>query len=70
MTDPYIPLEEETGNVRKALLLVRQYGFGITLHTKSARVLRDLDLLRDIHERGRCVVQMTLTTCAGSWSPM
>ena len=62
MTDPYIPLEEETGNVRKALLLVRQYGFGITLHTKSTRVLRDLDLLRDIHERGRCVVQMTLTT--------
>lgn len=62
MTDPYIPLEEELGNVRKALLLVRRYGFGITLHTKSARVLRDLDLLRDIHEQSKCVVQMTLTT--------
>lgn len=36
MTDPYIPLEEEIGSVRKALLLVRRYGFGITLHTKSA----------------------------------
>ena len=62
MTDPYIPLEEELGNVRKALLLVRRYGFGITLHTKSARVLRDLDLLRDIHGQSKCVVQMTLTT--------
>lgn len=62
MTDPYIPLEEELGNVRKALLLVRQYGFGITLHTKSARVLRDLDLLREIHEQSKCVIQMTLTT--------
>lgn len=62
MTDPYIPLEEELRYVRKALLLVQRYGFGITLHTKSARVLRDLDLLRDIHEQSKCVVQMTLTT--------
>ena len=62
MTDPYIPLEEELGNVRRALLLVRRYGFGITVHTKSARVLRDLDLLRDINAQSKCVVQMTLTT--------
>lgn len=62
MTDPYIPLEEELGYARRALLLVRQYGFGIAVHTKSARVLRDLDLLRDINARSKCVVQMTLTT--------
>ena len=62
MTDPYIPLEEELGNVRKALSLAYRYGFGFTLITKSARVLRDLDLLKAINEKTKCVVQMTLTT--------
>lgn len=62
MTDPYIPLEEELGYVRQALELVLQYGFGFTLMTKSARVLRDIDLLQAINRRTKCVVQMTLTT--------
>ncbi|MCI8363517.1 MAG: radical SAM protein [Eubacterium sp.] len=62
MTDPYIPLEKEIGNVRKALSLADQYGFGFTLITKSDRVLRDLDLLKSIHAKTKCVVQMTLTT--------
>ena len=62
MTDPYIPLELEIGNVRKALSLIYEYGFGATLITKSNRVLRDIDLLRKINERAKCVVQMTLTT--------
>lgn len=63
MTDPYIPLEREIGNVRKALSLADQYGFGFTLITKSDRVLRDLDLLKAINDKTKCVVQMTLTTC-------
>ena len=62
MTDPYIPLEGELGLVRGALELAYRYGFGFTLITKSARVLRDLDLLRSINEKTKCVVQMTLTT--------
>ena len=62
MTDPYIPLEEELGYVRKALALAERYGFGFTLITKSDRVLRDLDLLAAINEKTKCVVQMTLTT--------
>ena len=62
MTDPYIPLENEIKNVRKALLLTYQYGFGFTLITKSDLVLRDLDLLKAINEKTKCVVQMTLTT--------
>lgn len=62
MTDPYIPLELEIGNVRKALHLIYEYGHGVTVHTKSDRVLRDLDLLQKINERTKCVVQMTLTT--------
>lgn len=62
MTDPYIPLEMEIGNVRKALHLIYQYGFGFTVITKSDRILRDLDLLQRINEKTKCVVQMTLTT--------
>lgn len=63
MTDPYIPLEDELSYTRKALALAERYGFGITLITKSARVLRDLDLLQHVNEKAKCVVQMTLTTC-------
>lgn len=62
MTDPYIPLENELQYVRKSLLLAEKYGFGFTLITKSAQVLRDLDILKRINEKTKCVVQMTLTT--------
>lgn len=62
MTDPYIPLEMEIGNVRKALHLIYQYGFGFSVITKSALILRDLDILQKINEKTKCVVQMTLTT--------
>lgn len=62
MTDPYIPLELELQHVRKALSLIDKYGFGFTVITKSNRILRDLDLLRKINEKTKCVVQMTLTT--------
>ena len=44
MTDPYIPLEMEIGNVRKALELIYAYGFGFTVITKSNRILRDLGI--------------------------
>ena len=62
MTDPYIPLEMELGLTRKALELIDRYGFGIAIQTKSDRILRDMDLLQSIHEKGKAVVQMTLTT--------
>lgn len=62
MTDPYIPLEQDLQYVRKSLLLAEKYGFGFTLITKSAQVIRDLDVLKRINEKTKCVVQMTLTT--------
>lgn len=62
MTDPYIPLEMEIGNVRKAVSLIYEFGFGFTVITKSNRILRDLDLLQKINEKTKCVVQMTMTT--------
>jgi len=62
MSDPYMPLEETLGMTRKAMELIEKYGFGATLITKSDLVLRDLDLLKTIHEKTKAVVQMTLTT--------
>lgn len=62
MTDPYIPLEMEICNVRKALSLIYEYGFGFTVITKSNRILRDMDLLQKINDKTKCVVQMTMTT--------
>ena len=62
MSDPYIPLELDLEYTRKALLIIEKYGCGVTLQTKSDRVLRDLDILKRINEKTKAVVQMTLTT--------
>ncbi len=62
MSDPYIPLETQLQITRKALELIERYGFGVAVQTKSARILRDLELLERIHSRTKAVVQMTLTT--------
>ena len=62
MSDPYMPIEEKLGNMRKCLEVIERYGFGVTMITKSTKVLRDLDLLKKISEKSKCVVQMTLTT--------
>lgn len=62
MTDPYIPLEETLRMTRKSLELIEQHGFGVAIQTKSTRILRDLDVLKRIHEKSKAVVQMTLTT--------
>lgn len=62
MTDPYLPIEEKLCLTRGALELIDQYGFGVTVQTKSAKILRDLELLDRINRRSKAVVQMTLTT--------
>ncbi len=62
MSDSYIHLEEKLGHTRKCLELIERYGFGLSIQTKSDRILRDLDLLKKINEKTKCVVQMTLTT--------
>ena len=62
MCDPYMPCEKELGLTRRCLELIRKYGFGAAVQTKSDLILRDLDLLKSINEQTKCVVQMTLTT--------
>lgn len=62
MCDPYIPAETELYLTRRCIGIVERYGFGLAILTKSARIMRDLDLLKRINEKTKCVVQMTLTT--------
>ena len=62
MSDPYMHCEEELGLTRKCLEIIKKYGFGVAVQTKSDRILRDIDLLDEINKEAKCVVQMTLTT--------
>ena len=62
MSDPYMHCEEELRLTRKCLEIIRKYGFGAAVQTKSDRILRDIDLLDEINRSAKCVVQMTLTT--------
>lgn len=62
MCDPYMHCEEELKLTRRCLELIDEYGFGLAIQTKSDRILRDLDLLKSINQKSKCVVQITLTT--------
>lgn len=62
MSDPYMHCEEKLCLTRKCLEIIDKYCFGAAVQTKSARILRDLDLIRSINEKAKCVVQMTMTT--------
>ena len=62
MSDPYTSLETSINHTRKALEVIERFGFGVSLQTKSTRILRDLELLKKINTKAKCVVQMTLTT--------
>ena len=62
MCDPYLHAEKQLELTRRCLELIDTYGFGVSILTKSDLILRDLDLLKRIHNKTKCVVQMTLTT--------
>jgi len=62
MSDPYIPIDESLINTRACLEIIEKYGFGLAIQTKSNLILRDLDILKSINRKAKCVVEMTLTT--------
>ena len=62
MSDPYMHCEEQLRLTRRCLEIIRNYGFGVTVQTKSDRILQDIDLLDEINRQAKAVVQMTLTT--------
>ncbi len=62
MCDSYMHCEEKLALTRTCLELIASHGYGLAIQTKSDLILRDLDLLKQINEQTKCVVQMTLTT--------
>lgn len=62
MCDPYMHIETELNYTRKCLDIIEIYGFGLCIQTKSNRILNDLELLKRINNKAKCVVQITLTT--------
>ncbi|MFU8786794.1 MAG: SPL family radical SAM protein [Candidatus Izemoplasmataceae bacterium] len=62
MSDPYVHIEKDILLMRGALSLVKKYGFGISVLTKSNLVLRDLDLYKEINFNHKAIVQLTITT--------
>ena len=62
MCDPYIHLEDDLLITRQCLEVIERHGFGLAILTKSARILRDIDILQAINKKTKCVVQITLTT--------
>ena len=62
MSDPYMHCEEQLRLTRRALEIILKYGFGVSVQTKSDRILQDIDLLDAIHQSTKTVVQITLTT--------
>ena len=62
MSDPYIPAERSLQITRRCLEIIARRGFGVSLITKSDLVLRDLDILQEIHRKAKAVVSVTLTT--------
>ncbi len=61
MNDPYMPLEAERQLARRALEVIARHHFPIHIITKSDLVLRDLDLLDEIH-RVYAAVTFTITS--------
>lgn len=62
MSDPYMHCEEKLQLTKRCLEIINRFGFGLAIQTKSDLILRDLELLKSINKKSKCVVQMTLTT--------
>lgn len=61
-TDPYQPVERRLGIVRAILEVMDRANHPVTIVTKSAGVLRDLDILARMAERGLAKVALSVTT--------
>jgi DNA repair photolyase len=62
-TDPYQPLERKQGITRSLLqVFAETRGFGLGIVTKSTLIVRDLALLKQIGQRHKLTVHLTVTT--------
>ena len=61
-SDAYNALEKERQLTRGALQLLRRYGFGVMIPTKSELIARDTDVLGDLARGQYCCVAFSITT--------
>jgi DNA repair photolyase len=61
-TDPYQPIERERRDTRAVLEVLADCAHPVVIITKSALVLRDLDILADMAARNLCAVGVSVTT--------
>jgi DNA repair photolyase len=61
-TDPYQPVERTLKLTRSVLEVMERFGHPVSIVTKSAGVLRDLDILQRLAARGLVRVWLSITT--------
>ena len=61
-TDPYQPVERTLKLTRAVLEVLERYGHPVSIVTKSAGVLRDIDILQRLAARGLVRVYLSVTT--------
>ena len=61
-TDPYQPIEKQHRITREVLEVLRACNHPVSIVTKGAMIMRDLDLLADMASRGLAHVMMSLPT--------
>ncbi len=61
-TDPYQPIERSKRITRKVLEVLSAYNHPVAITTKSQLILRDLDILSSMAERGIISVGISITT--------
>jgi DNA repair photolyase len=61
-TDPYQPIEKQYQVMRRILEVLERFGHPVGIVTKSALVLRDLDILARMAERNLAKVALSVTT--------
>jgi DNA repair photolyase len=61
-TDPYQPIEKKWRIMREILEVLEAFGHPVGIVTKSALIMRDIDILSRMAERGLAKVALSVTT--------
>ncbi|WP_339639533.1 PA0069 family radical SAM protein [uncultured Parvibaculum sp.] len=61
-TDPYQPIEQRYRITRSLLEVLSTYNHPVTILTKSARIVRDIDILSSLAQRNLVRVALSVTT--------